>query len=387
MPKSAANSSSATPAVATPGKLFERKRRENGWSKEDVAEALLLSISQVEALENDEYDKLPGATYIIGYWRSYASLLKIDASQSIEFHKNNIERSDSVIVLEAHHRHTHGQHEKSRKKTALLFGLLAAISLAGIWYWQNPVDNLINQWIESQSNRPLSDINANNGNDANNGSDDERQSAGAEITSGTVLESDQYSIIALPEPNFSDEFDTDAPDTDAPDTDAPDTDALDADQAEASKNSEEPLNNEDRVIVETEIEPDGVFIAQEQEQKVGEAQPSIQDPSQSIENSSETSGEPADEPSQEAESPAADSPRWIFLNVEKQTWLDVRDVTGEKLIYRTAEIGEAIQLHGQPPFYVFVGATEGVQVEYLGEAIELKSDDGIYARFAVGSAE
>ena len=355
MSKSAADSSSGTPSVVTPGKLFERKRRENGWTKKEVAEALLLSTSQVEALENDEYDKLPSATYIIGYWRSYASLLKIDASKSIEFHKNNLEGSDSTIALDAHHQRAHSQHEKYRKKTALLFCLLSVISLTGIWYWQNPDDNPINQWIENQSNRQLPRINADNG-------DNQRQSVNHEATPVTALESDQYSIIALPEPNFSDQFYTD--------------------QSAVSKNSEGQLNNEDSVIVENEIEPDDVFAAQEQEAEETQIE-SIQASIQSIENSSE----PPDEYPQAAETPAADSPSWIFFKAEKHTWLDVRDVTGEKLIYRTANIGEAIQLYGHPPFYVFVGAVDGVLVEYLGESIELESDDGIFARFQVGRGE
>lgn len=353
MSKSVVDSYSGTPSVSTPGKLFERKRRENRWTKKAVAEALLLSISHIEALENDEYDKLPSATYIIGYWRSYASLLKIDASKSIEFHKNHLEGHDSTIALDAHHRRAHGQHEKYRKKTALLFCLLSVISLAGIWYWQNPDDKSINQWIENLSNRQGPGINADNG-------DNERQSVNHEATP----ESGQSSIIALSEPNFSDQFD--------------------ADQS-VSKNSEGQLSNEDSVIVENEIELDDVFAAQEQE--VEETQIESIESIESIENSNETPDKHPDEYSQETGTPAADSPNWIFLKAEKQTWLDVRDVTGEKLIYRTANIGEAIQLYGHPPFYVFVGAVDGVVVEYLGESIEMKSDDGIFARFQVGRHE
>ncbi len=351
MSKSAVDPSSGIPSVSTPGKLLERKRRENGLTKKKVAEALLLSTSLIEALEKDEYDKLPSATYIVGYWRSYASLLKIDASESIEFHKNNLEGYGSTIALDDDHRRVHGQREKYRKNTALIFCLLAVISLAGIWYWQNPDDDTTDPWIENQLNRQSPGINADNADNGNN----ERQSVNYEGTS----ESDQDAIIALPEPNFSDQFDTD--------------------QSAILEKSKGQLSNEYSVIVENEIEPDDVFVAQAQE--VEETQlGSIQ----SIENSSETPDKHPDEYSQEVGTLAADSSHWIFLKVEKQTWLDVRDVTGEKLIYRTANIGEAIQLYGHPPFDVFVGAVDGVMVEYLGESIELKSDGGIFARIQVG---
>lgn len=329
MSKSATDSPSDTRPVATPGKMFADKRKENDWSKKKVADALLLSVSQVAALENDEYDKLPEPTYIIGYWRSYASLLKIDATQSIEFYKNNLDGTDSDIALDAHHRHAHGQHEKHRKKTALLFCLLSAIFLAAIWYWQNPDDSPLkqwieNQWIEKQTNRQPPEAvsnNASNVNDADNVNDE--PSAEQQTPSLTTLDANQQPTIALPEPNFSDQL---------------------ASDPSAPKNLAGQISDKARALPY----------------------------------------KPADEHTQKTGTLAMDSPNWILVKVKKRTWLDVRDVTGAKLIYRTADVGEAIQLHGNPPFDVFVGVADGVLVEYLGEVIESKSDDGIFARIQVG---
>jgi cytoskeleton protein RodZ len=77
----------------------------------------------------------------------------------------------------------------------------------------------------------------------------------------------------------------------------------------------------------------------------------------------------------------------LLVTIKNQTWLDIRDVTGAKLIYRTVEAGELLNLVGQPPFYVFIGAIEGVGIEYIGEPVVFKPDaSGVFARFRVGSA-
>ena len=73
-----------------PGNVLRAKREEYEWSIEAVAEALHLSTHSVKAIEGDRYDELPGATYVIGYWRSYARLLGIDIEETIEVNKRNL---------------------------------------------------------------------------------------------------------------------------------------------------------------------------------------------------------------------------------------------------------------------------------------------------------
>ncbi len=62
----------------TSGSRLRRARESLGLSAEDVAGELRLSVSQIKALEQDDYTDLPGATYVRGYLRSYARLVKVD---------------------------------------------------------------------------------------------------------------------------------------------------------------------------------------------------------------------------------------------------------------------------------------------------------------------
>ena len=98
----------------------------------------------------------------------------------------------------------------------------------------------------------------------------------------------------------------------------------------------------------------------------------------------ETIAEPEPEPSQAYLN--APPENRLAVTIDQQTWLDIRDVTGEKLVYRTVEAGEGLQLVGTPPFYVFIGTVEGVEIDYLGEPVEYEPDEGgVFARFRVGN--
>ena len=54
-------------------------REEKGMSQEQIADILNLTLANVIALENDDYESLPGWTYVSGYLRAYARLLGLDS--------------------------------------------------------------------------------------------------------------------------------------------------------------------------------------------------------------------------------------------------------------------------------------------------------------------
>lgn len=66
------------------GRLLKRTRERLGLSLDDVAADLRLSPFQIQALEEDDWERLPGITYARGYVRSYARLLDLDAEKLLE---------------------------------------------------------------------------------------------------------------------------------------------------------------------------------------------------------------------------------------------------------------------------------------------------------------
>lgn len=61
-----------------PGSVLRAEREALGVSVREVAETLNLSIGCVEALEADDFARLPGTVFARGYLRAYARLLELD---------------------------------------------------------------------------------------------------------------------------------------------------------------------------------------------------------------------------------------------------------------------------------------------------------------------
>jgi cytoskeleton protein RodZ len=67
-----------SPAAAGAGEWLRRSREEAGLSIDAVAQQLKLAPRQVKALEEGSFEDLPGRTFVRGFVRNYARLLKLD---------------------------------------------------------------------------------------------------------------------------------------------------------------------------------------------------------------------------------------------------------------------------------------------------------------------
>ena len=65
--------------IAGVGSVLSAARQRQGLSVADVARQLKLGVRQIEALEADDYERLPRITFVRGFIRNYAKLLQIDA--------------------------------------------------------------------------------------------------------------------------------------------------------------------------------------------------------------------------------------------------------------------------------------------------------------------
>ena len=66
-------------AALRPGRTLAEARAARNLTLAEVAQQLKLSATQVEALEADAYDRLPGPVFVRGFVRNYARLLELDA--------------------------------------------------------------------------------------------------------------------------------------------------------------------------------------------------------------------------------------------------------------------------------------------------------------------
>src|SRR5205823_7556491 len=66
------------PLASTAGAQLRAAREAAGLSQEAVAEQLKLAPRQVRAIEEDDYARLPGRTFVRGFVRNYARLVRLD---------------------------------------------------------------------------------------------------------------------------------------------------------------------------------------------------------------------------------------------------------------------------------------------------------------------
>ncbi|MCR9212963.1 MAG: DUF4115 domain-containing protein [Proteobacteria bacterium] len=73
--------------ILTVGDRLRMAREERGLSLHQVAGILRLKATQVQALEDGDYSRLPGQTFVTGFLRSYANLLDLDAVLMVDLYK------------------------------------------------------------------------------------------------------------------------------------------------------------------------------------------------------------------------------------------------------------------------------------------------------------
>ncbi|MFL5254128.1 MAG: helix-turn-helix domain-containing protein [Rhodopila sp.] len=71
------------PAAAHSGATLRAARERVGWNLADIAASLRISLNHLEALEEGRITALPGNAYAVGYVRSYARAVGLDAEEMV----------------------------------------------------------------------------------------------------------------------------------------------------------------------------------------------------------------------------------------------------------------------------------------------------------------
>jgi cytoskeleton protein RodZ len=116
-----------TEAVATQmmtgiGQELAAAREARGLALTDVAQSLKFAPRQLEALEQERFDALPGATFAKGMVRSYARLLKLDPEPLLERVSGRFQIPDSNNLAARYHQPVPFS-DNARRSTFVYLGL------------------------------------------------------------------------------------------------------------------------------------------------------------------------------------------------------------------------------------------------------------------------
>lgn len=127
----------AAPEVnhSSPGKILRDAREKLGLTEEQVASELYMTLTKVKAIESDQFNRLHSDTFIRGYLRTYAQLVKVDLNELMSIYDNQAK------ILGLKEVFVPPKQEASAKKfwqsVAVLIGVLLLMWLVSIWFLDN----------------------------------------------------------------------------------------------------------------------------------------------------------------------------------------------------------------------------------------------------------
>jgi cytoskeleton protein RodZ len=113
-------------ALTGVGQELAAAREARGLALADVAQQLKFAPRQLEALEQEQFSALPGATFARGMVRSYARLLKLDPEPLVQRVAGHFEVPDSNRLAARYHQPVPFS-DSARKSTFVYLGLTAGV--------------------------------------------------------------------------------------------------------------------------------------------------------------------------------------------------------------------------------------------------------------------
>ena len=341
--------------VLGPGKILQIAREEKNLRPEDVAYEIRLTPSQVLALEENDYSKMPEETYVRGYLRNYARLVGIpentilmafarETRSSEKKPQQVIPSGESVI----------NKSSKGIRLFAVIF-LIAVIALSAVWVLV-PHDKL-----------PLT------GEKADSPAVEEKTVAKVEeVPVGA-------STLSLDSPVESSVVEKTTITSTRPTASVAETTSAAIVMPQSASSEEQQVISETTPLqVQAEAE---VLIPVQAVDTTASVDTADTDTTPATTGVT-VAGSRETESSVEA---AGDGT--LSISYSNDSWTDVRDANGKKLLYRTVKKGENIVIAGKLPLSVFFGFAQGVKVTFNGEEIDVPGyTRGVFARFTVGES-
>ncbi|MEA1890703.1 MAG: DUF4115 domain-containing protein, partial [Pseudomonadota bacterium] len=274
--------------VLGPGKLLQIAREEKNLRPEDVAYEIRLTPSQVLALDEDDYSRMPEETYVRGYLRNYARLVGVPENDILMAFARMTRATDATPTAV----NAPADSETGRNNRAGL--LIAVISAAAIAILAAVL------FIQPHEELPLADSRT------DTAVVDEKPVI-EEVPVGT-------STLTLDEP------------------------AVDPDLTVSSISSA----NEPQVATEISASAEAMATLKLEVAAEEKTEKNIPEPDKTVDISEVAETKTATPASEQN----ASSGGVLLIHYSKDSWTDVRDASGKKLLYRTVKAGEQIALAG-----------------------------------------
>ncbi|NLS43548.1 cytoskeleton protein RodZ [BEV proteobacterium] len=297
---------------ATPGERLRQAREHMGLTQQTVAERLCLKVTTVREIEEGSTSPDLAPTFLRGYIRSYAKLVHLPESELLPaLDKHVVPRIANMASMQGF---ALGKSRKKRDRWLMTFTwlvMLIVLGLTGAWWWQN-------YQVQQQEISSMVDHAA-----ANTPEEGESQTAVPLATTGS--HTIDLTQIAPEGANTT----ANSASVNSPAANAATTTSAPVTPAQAG-NGHQPVA------------------------------PVTTPPS--------TATEPA---TSQSATPISDNGNTITMTFSADCWLEVIDAAGKKLYSGVQHSGSVLNLSGQAPYRLKIGAPAAVRIQYQGKLVDL----------------
>jgi cytoskeleton protein RodZ len=340
----------------SPGPALGSARRARKLAIVRIASELRLSPETIEALERDDYDRLPSPVFVAGYIRSYARLLGLDPAPLIaRFHALHPGAEPPPRSVPRMARS--GQTTRPRRNASAAIGFVAVVVAAvgiGGYLWLRAGGSDIPEGAEparDEAPAPLATLEGSA----------EQPAADAPVT-GSADDGDSFSsggagLDEAVQPSVSTETTRSG---ELPLPAAPGAESQTLDLAIGSREPSWPP--------EAPAEAGGADLPDTNEEASTDAQDWPR---------AEADRGPAPADAESAE-PAADvepaaGPSEVVLAFTGPCWVDIRDATGEVLLFGEKGDGDRHVLDGPAPYSLVIGNAAALRMTVGGEPFDVNA--------------
>ncbi|MDE8740255.1 cytoskeleton protein RodZ [Pectobacterium polaris] len=301
-----------------PGERLREARERLGLTQQTIAERLCLKITTVRDIEDGTTPADLAPTFLRGYIRSYAKLVHLPEDELLPIvDKQAIPKTISVSPMQSF------SLKKSRKKrdgwlmTITWLVVLVVLGLTGAWWWQN------HQAQQAEINSMV-----------DHASSMQAQTEGQSVP---LMDNSAAQETATPDSTVAPSTPVDLSATVAA---TPSTPASSTTAPSAAPSSQSPSH-------------------------ANAAQP------QAAGNVLLGTGAVAPAAGTVAESNPASAAHALVMTFTADCWLEVTDASGKKLFSGMQRNGGTLNLDGQSPYKLKIGAPAAVQIQFQGKPVDL----------------
>ncbi|WOX06407.1 RodZ domain-containing protein [Microbulbifer pacificus] len=339
----------------TVGAILRAAREKAGLTSDELARRLCMTPDKLEALEQDAFERFAGVTYVRGYIRNLCKELGLDNAAVMEAFVQQVPAEASKVFDRAPVGTVMASRgEKQGGSLFMPMVLMLAVAAAGGYWWMDQQSGGASQLVRIDTQG--ADTSELQGATSSYGAQADTAEADVSLAASDAasLEAgDAGSVLTGEDAGLNDALETDAEIAETGDLVAGYGDDLgegsgaDSSVASAAVAVTEETPVEEQVAAPSVAAPAAAVQARP-------AQPETQPQGQSAGNPTAS---------------AVAAPQ-LVISFDEESWLEVSDATGYKMISKLQPAGSRVELDGRGPFSLMLGNAAAATVTFNGEVVD-----------------